>query len=244
MSIGAITSRYSTKAANGITKVVGPGITKLAKGCESSKFFQKLAEPKNLAMAKKWMPGIFGLWISGFYVLNNLKSKKIPQERKTPLLINDVITTTFGFVGGLVLSEKIFKFKDAMLKNFEKANSALKPAELNILKAGLATLIPLVAFTFMFRYIGPVIATPLADKVNKFLINKGIIEDPEKAKKLKEQNNQIAMKGNVQAPAAQQVAGSKMDYSMLSGNAQIKGSPDFQDFLNKVGFQANKNFIA
>jgi hypothetical protein len=233
MNIGAISSR----AADSLTRgPVGKGITRLAQACEGSKVFEKLATEKNLKTAKKWMPGVFGLWISAYYVMNNLKSDKIPKERKTPLAINDLINTTFGFFGGLLLSDKILAFKDAMLDNFRRANAGMDPTKLKVLDAGMSTMIPLMGFALMFRYFGPVIATPLADKVNRFLIKKGIIKDPEKAQK--EKQNQVAMTGN-KTPAAQ--PGANLN---VNSAASTQGSQEFNSFLKQVGFQAKNSFIA
>lgn len=221
---------------------------------------------KNLDhVIKKHMPAVLALWISSFYVLNNLKSD-IPSERKVPLLINDIITASFATAAGytIVNGFKAFQFgleeklvKSMPLTSFiESASNVAKEAQktgktvvkhlddllnlakdkeftenvlkklgdaiksapkgtdkalivasvaddvakevgtnthvvkkfvkltqthadkINTLKGGIGLMMGLFAFTFVFRYLGPVVATPAADKVNKFLIKHKLIKDP------------------------------------------------------------------
>lgn len=216
---------------------------------------------------KKHMPAILALWMSSFYVVNNLCSD-IPKERKVPLLINDLLTASFSTIAGYTivngfkafqfgLEEKLVKSmplndfikgisKKAVtaghsgklvVKNLEdllslakdkefvkevikKLSEAIKLApkdtekyqiistvaddiaksskgneqvvrkfvklvqahtdKISTLKGGIGLMMSLFAFTFVFRYLGPVVATPSADKVNKFLIKHKIISDPKK----------------------------------------------------------------
>lgn len=134
-------------------------------------------DAQNLAKLQKHLPAIEGMWISLFYVLNTMASKGIPKERKAPLAINSVLTGIFGATGGYLLTTQIFKLSSFMQKRAAVIYQA-DPAKLATIEKGMKAVVPLFAFTFVFRYVGPVLATPLADKINKYLIKHKLIKDP------------------------------------------------------------------
>jgi len=135
---------------------------------------------------QKHLPGILGLWITGFYAQSILNNKDIPKERKTPLFINNLFCGAVGVSAGYGVKAAINKFEERFIPRFEKVlqKQGLPPKDIEKLsKVGLHhSLIPLLAFSFAFRYLAPVIATPLADKVNKFLIKHDLIKDPKATK--------------------------------------------------------------
>lgn len=159
-------------------------------------------DAKNLATLQKHLPAIEGLWISLFYVINTMKSKGIPKERKAPLAINSVLTGIFGATGGYLLTKQIFKLSAFMQKRAAVIYQT-DPAKLEIILKGLKAVVPLFAFTFVFRYLGPVIATPLADKANKYLIKHKLIKDPKASEKeaikdITKQNTTITTNNNIE----------------------------------------------
>ena len=123
---------------------------------------------RNLEILKKHLPAWAGIWYAGFYVLSILKSKDIPEERKRPLVINSIFTAIAGVLGGYALSGFIERFAGALEKRFEKIIA--NDSEKILLKKGFKSVVPLFAFSAMFRYICPVISIYVADKINKFLI--------------------------------------------------------------------------
>jgi len=134
-------------------------------------------------IVQRTVPSVTGVWISGFYIMNTVNSKKIEEKRKPALILNIAINTLIGVIGGHFLSDAIYKLKDKAVKKFEEVVTDISPEKKKILIKGLGSSVPLFAFTVMFRVIGPIIATPLAEVGNKFLIKHGIWEDPEKNKK-------------------------------------------------------------
>ncbi|OGH95689.1 MAG: hypothetical protein A2039_06055 [Candidatus Melainabacteria bacterium GWA2_34_9] len=164
--------------------------TKAVRKCEDylSKELTTKSGEKILRLNKlqKHLPGILGLWITGFYAQSILNNKDIPKERKTPLFINNLFCGAVGVSAGYAVKEAINKFEKPFIPRFEKVleKQGLSPDKIEKLsKVGLHhSLIPLLAFSFAFRYLAPVIATPLADKVNKFLVKHNLIKDPKAAK--------------------------------------------------------------
>ena len=166
---------------------------------------------RNLDKLQKHLPAIEGMWISLFYVLNTMSSKKIPDERKTPLAINSLFSGIFGAAGGYVLTDRVFKLSKIMQERAEIIYKA-DPAKLATIQKGLKAVVPLFAFTFVFRYLSPVIATPIADKINKFLIKHKIIKDPANTSSKEDKGKQVA------------------------NNDQQKSEETINSFLNKTGF--------
>ena len=144
---------------------------------------------------QKHLPGVLGLWITGFYAQSILNNKDIPKERKTPLFINNLFCGAVGVSAGYGVKAAINKFEERFIPRFEKVleKQGLSPDKIEKLsKVGLHhSLIPLLAFSFAFRYLAPVIATPLADKVNKFLIKHDLIKGskPKSNQSLEKFNN-------------------------------------------------------
>jgi len=187
MSIGIL-----NRVSNFSNTVLGSGIKALEKTKPMRYLEEKLTEgattslkgelviPK-LNKLKAHLPGILGLWITGFYAQSILRNKDIPKERKTPLFINNIFCGALGAGAGYYVSAAMEKFNKHFLPRFEKVlrKQKLDETKINSLKGAMGhSIIPLLAFSFAFRYLGPIIATPLADKVNKFLIKHKLINDP------------------------------------------------------------------
>jgi len=162
------------------TKIMRTLEQKLSEGAFTSLKEKELTLPK-LNKLKSHLPGILGLWVTGFYAQSILNNKDIPKERKTPLFINNIFCGAFGTGAGYYVAAAMNKFNEHFVPRFETVLEKQKVSTERIkdLKGALKhSLIPLVAFTFAFRYLAPVIATPLADKVNKYLIKHNLIKDP------------------------------------------------------------------
>ena len=173
--------------------------TRVVRKCEDylSKEITTKSGEKILRLNKlqKHLPGVLGLWITGFYAQSILNNKDIPKERKTPLFINNLFCGAVGVSAGYGVKAAINKFEERFIPRFEKVleKQGLSPDKIEKLsKVGLHhSLIPLLAFSFAFRYLAPVIATPLADKVNKFLIKHDLIKGskPKSNQSLEKFNN-------------------------------------------------------
>lgn len=102
------------------------------------------------------------------------KEKEMPKERKIPLVLNNLINAAISIPGGLILSKPINKY---MEKVVSRANVLYKhhPNKANLIN-GIKTAIPFIVPAILFRYVGAVLATPLADKANNFLIKKGLVD--------------------------------------------------------------------
>lgn len=148
---------------------------------------------------KKHLPNALAVYITGIQGINIIKSKDIPKERKTPLFINLLFGSVFSLTGSYMLCNSIQNFKNSVIDKFEDVinfkekkisnnlaqkirriyyteKNILNIDKVNKMKGGLNAAVPIIIAALMFRFIGPVIATPVADKVNNFLIKKGYIK--------------------------------------------------------------------
>lgn len=98
------------------------------------------------------------------------KSQDIPQERKAPLIWNNVYTGVMALTVGLMLRKPINKMTENLVKKADilYANEKNK----NVLINGIKTAIPFLSSVILFRYIGPVIATPMSIKTAEYLAKK------------------------------------------------------------------------
>ena len=136
------------------------------------------------------------------YILSTFKNKKIEEDRKKTLAANQFITWGISAIGTFTVSGMLQKKFKIMGQNFEKYNAqdlkekfakntanldvkstkykelseiqnkALKTLESH--KGGIGTVAPtMIVFAFIYRYLTPILATPLAD-----IYKKHFIKDP------------------------------------------------------------------
>lgn len=113
---------------------------------------------------------LFAVGIQTGFIYN---SKDMTKERKIPLILNNAIACVLAIIGGLIMHKPIGNLLEKMVS---RAN-IIYPANSNkeSLINGMKTAVPFLVSALLFKYIGAVLATPLADKANKFLVKKGIV---------------------------------------------------------------------
>ena len=122
----------------------------------------------NLTVAKKHIQAGIGAAYTLLYFINGYRSKDIPPDRKRTLLINSTLCGIFGIAGGYALSGILDSAKDKIAKTFDKV--IVDHPQKELLRKGFVSIVPLLGFTLIFRYFAPVIATPMADKISKFIV--------------------------------------------------------------------------
>ncbi len=191
----------SFKGANAVvTEGLAKGISKIVKTKPYTNFINWFG--KNYAENDAFFPHVIAtesLWLSGFYMYNTGKSKKIEKDQKLAMILNQGITAIGCAVGAYkldgVIKKKLANYRDTTYSkmhpievDLKKRYSALlekykdNPAQLerieksafteNARKAtkkldsrffGLRMLGPIVIFTTIYRFIGPVFVTPVAN---------------------------------------------------------------------------------
>jgi len=126
---------------------------------------------------------IISLTLSGFYVVNTLASKKIDKDRKPTLCVNMGFVAAFSAVTGKALDVIMVKSRDVLSKAHADVMKQSKKSMTFDSRAAWKQAMTLVVTTITFRYLGPVIAAPVAEQLTKWLQANGIMKKPTEHKK-------------------------------------------------------------
>lgn len=131
------------------------------------------------------LQALSGLYVGALYVINTQINKNIPDERKPALHINNIFTSLFAFGVSQACFKKVDKLAgDFGKKHFTDERVAFLAEKFNLDKAingkffrkGLKFAAQTALITFAFRFLGPVFAGPVAQKIVGFAENKGWIK--------------------------------------------------------------------
>ncbi len=100
--------------------------------------------------------------LNGFYMYNVSRSKKIEEEQKGPLMLNMFIGTLFSTAGGYLVDGAINK----KLKPFDDFIEKHYPKNADNIKNGFRIAKGLMVFQLLYRFVSPVIATPIANHIS------------------------------------------------------------------------------
>lgn len=106
------------------------------------------------------------LLLTGAFVVRTKKSKKIKEERKNPLIYNNLISTGASLVFGYGIDKFIQKNTKNFIDKFKEANK--NNPKLPKYIEGINILRPTIIFAAIYYGILPVVSTFLADKIDKF----------------------------------------------------------------------------
>ena len=112
--------------------------------------------------------------ISGTYMIRTAKNKKIPKDQKPAMLINDALVWGFSTTCTYLLDSKLNNLAEKTIDKFVKANkgSTHVMEHLDDYVKGIKNIKSLVIAGFIYRYVGPVIMTPLANKISKKVMDR------------------------------------------------------------------------
>ena len=177
---------YQEPLSTGLSKVFGwitgkkffsNRIKNLLTTAEAEKYGMKvLSRDKAGKLLKKWdndifvsnLPQIAALFGSSLYIFNTIRNKEIDPERKPTLCANMAIVAMFSLFATKLIDRITVPVFDAL----RKTHSRLMNNRLNYdSESAWKSARQLFSVTFAFRYLGPVLATPLADKVVKLFNN-------------------------------------------------------------------------
>ncbi len=143
------------------------------------KLIDKKFKPEDVT---KHATAFLGLLLSGFYIHQTAKSKKIEEKQKFPLMLNQGIVALFSFATGYLLDNLMIEAYDKhVIDRFMKANGIQRfvDPKTKVLTdaakhwdSGLKAARGIMVFSFMYRFVGPVIATPIANKLSTWWVNR------------------------------------------------------------------------
>lgn len=136
----------------------------------------KIMKKADLSSYISNLPNIAAVFGSCLYIFNTIRNKEIDPERKPALCTNMAVVAIFS----LLASKGIEKVSTPIFDTFKNAHSKLIGDKLNYDHSEAWTCAKkMLTSTFAFRYLGPVLATPIADKLVKlFYINKNNCPTP------------------------------------------------------------------
>lgn len=165
------------KEASFVTKQ----IAKLVGSIYDSKLFLKFVnhskEKDNLIPALSTLKSAL---ISGLYVTRTLKNKNLDPDRKTTLAINQASVWAVATALGFTFNKGVDKLVDKFTNNFRAANvnklmakhgNSLEAVEkhINSLNGGIKAAKSIVIFSTVYRFISPVLVTPIANKIGNYV---------------------------------------------------------------------------
>jgi hypothetical protein len=111
------------------------------------------------------------------HIINILKNKKMPEDRKETLAINNVLTFILPTLGAFTIDKSINKGID----RFQRYAETVKNKKFNDSQAkGLKTLKTVFIFAMMYKYFANLVATPLAEVTTKGMKHAGLIGNKSK----------------------------------------------------------------
>lgn len=105
--------------------------------------------------------------MSGFYVAKTLTNEKLDEQKKQTLAINQIAVFVASTIMAYTFDDMISKKTDAIKEEFKRINEG-KPRWEDHLK-GIEAAKKIMIFTTMYRFIAPVLVTPLANYIGNKL---------------------------------------------------------------------------
>jgi len=110
------------------------------------------------------------------YAGTTLKNKNLEKKPARTLALNQVLVMILSTIGAYTINNGIANFTKKMSYKFSDVNQKLPNELLTKRVQGFKVAQKLLTFTLMYRYISPVIVTPVASKISKALTNNNNVE--------------------------------------------------------------------
>ena len=171
--------------SNAYKKVVQWGTEKVMAPFFNSKSMEWFAEKtKNVNNMQNHMSVLGSFVTTAFYAKGTLTNKKFDERKRNTLAINQILVTVVSTFGAYKLNKGLNELVKPIIHKYREVNSA-KPNLPHAVK-GLEMAKGLLIFSMMYRYISPVLVTPLANKAGNWLNNKLDERDARKAEMAKQ----------------------------------------------------------
>lgn len=140
----------------------------------NSDAFGKLAEKtKNIDNMPAHMATAGSIVTTATYAYTSLKTLRKDEEQKKRakiLALNQVMVTGLSTAGAYLLNDKLANKTKQLGYKFREANQG--NPKLAAYMRGFDVAKSLLVFAFMYRYVAPVIVTPIASKIGNYIFNK------------------------------------------------------------------------
>lgn len=131
------------------------------------------AKEKNSDNIVPYLMISYSAFLQANHIYNINKDKKIPQERKEPLLVNNTLAFILPTIGALTIDKKL----NNSIKRFQDYAEKTRGRSFNeIEKKGIKTMKSVFVFGLMYKYFATVITTPMADVVTDWMRKNGMFK--------------------------------------------------------------------
>ena len=154
----SIKSVYNNFLEWGAKKVVSPVVNSDA----MSKFADKTVNIKNMPIH---LSTLGAAATSAFYVKSTLQNEKLQKKERKTLALNQALVFGVSTLGAYFANNKIGKVVDNVKYKFIEYNQGNKNLGTRI--NGFKVASGLLVFAMMYRYISPVLVTPVASWISK-----------------------------------------------------------------------------
>jgi len=166
---------FSPSFTGGITNQAAKGIAQLLNSETIQNAAKKFSSndtniARNMSMATD-------LLLTASFIHRTQKSDKIEENKKKPLIYNNVISTGITLAGGYSIDKFIQKNTQGFIKKFSEANK--NDPKLNKYIEGINIIRPTIIFALLYYGVLPIFSTYISDKIDKFL-NKSETKSQEK----------------------------------------------------------------
>ena len=125
--------------------------------------------------------------------LNTLNKDEEQKKRAKVLAMNQILVTGLSTLGAYTINDKLGKFSKNLGYKFREANQG--SPKLSKRMQGFNIAKQLLIFTLMYRYVAPVVVTPVASKLGKLFESKGGKKEQATVQSQPQSNNtQVASK--------------------------------------------------
>ncbi len=152
---------------------------KLVAPVMNAKWMEKVAD--KLGKTKKMtdhMSTVGSFVTTTTYAGTTLANKKLEKKPARTLALNQILVTALSTVGAYTINGYIANFTKKMSYKFRNANINHHNLEKRMHGFGVAQ--KLLTFSLMYRYVAPVIVTPIASKIGKALNSKELAPQKQK----------------------------------------------------------------
>lgn len=159
---------FSPSFKGGLSDTIARGIGSLLNKNQIQNIAKKFSRwdsdiTKNISIATD-------LLLTASFIHQTNKSKKIDEDKKKPLIYNNLISTGITLLGGYFIDSAIKNNTQKFIDKFIKINK--DNPKLNKYIEGINILRPTIIFAALYYGIMPVISTYLSDKIDKVQQNK------------------------------------------------------------------------
>jgi len=155
---------------NGVDKLTGKLADGLAILLNSERFkntFIKINETKKMV---QHITCLTSLVLSGFYIKQTLQNDQMEKRQKNTLAVNQAIVALFSAVASYKLDNKISAKTDKFINKFIAANATND--KIGKYVDGIKSAQSFIVFGTVYRFIAPVLLTPIANHIGNKINDK------------------------------------------------------------------------